>query len=141
MRYNVSSRTVSIQSLTVNGSNISSTKIADALGKVFENISSDNNYYNEFQIYKGHQETVILDFLDQNMAAYNSQIAFSKLENAFSKGRGTSTGEYKVSYEMFSNVGAEIKLCLLQIFNKIWLEDTIAWKNEIVVPILKPRKS
>lgn len=62
------------------------------------------------------------------------------LKASLTKGKGTSPGADSVSYEMIVNLTPKMKLSLLQIFNKIWLEDVLpqSWKHAMIIPILKP---
>nr|CAI5846078.1 unnamed protein product [Callosobruchus analis] len=48
----------------------------------------------------------------------------------------------QVTYDMLWNLSDKAKTCLTEIYNEAWLRGDVidAWKNAIVLPILKPGK-
>ena len=66
----------------------------------------------------------------------------TELSRAIKKGGRTAPGKDGLSYEIFKNLGVLVLEEILALINSIWKEGILpaAWKQALVVPILKPGK-
>ena len=118
---------------------------ANVLAKHFAFVSSTSNYTDRFQVFKRK-------FEEQNMNVYlhkknddniiNVRFDMRELNIALKKTRRTSPGGDLICYEMIKHMSNKSKHVLLNLFNSIWEQGIIptAWKESIIVPILKEGK-
>ena len=62
---------------------------------------------------------------------------------ALEKSKNTAERSDNIHYLLIRNLPEDIQLLLLQIYNKIWTENTFPkkWRESIVIPFLKPGKN
>jgi ribonuclease HI len=72
----------------------------------------------------------------------NKDIDMFELEAAIKTNSNTSPGVDQVHYPMIAHLGTRGKLALLKVFNGIWISERAveAWKDHLVIPLLKPGK-
>ena len=65
-----------------------------------------------------------------------------ELRRAITSARQTSPGKYGICYKMLANMKDSSLTAILKMFNLIWETGQIpsAWKQSVIVPILKPGK-
>ena len=117
-------------------------EIANHLGRFFSNISSDNNYSEEFLLHKIETEFSQVHFLPSNGEKYNNIFTLNELETALNSCLDTSPGEDGIHYLMIKKLPHDQLLNLLQFFNHLWVTDSFpdSWRSAIVLPFLKPNK-
>ena len=117
-------------------------ELANHLGRFFSNISSDNNYSEEFLLHKIETEFSPVHFPPSNGESYNNIFTFNELETALQSCSDTSPGEDGIHYLMIKNLPHIQLLNLLNFFNYLWVTDSFpeSWRSAIVLPFLKPNK-
>ena len=115
-------------------------EVANTLGRHFSEVSSPNNYPEEFQRIRNSQ--VAIDFTSNSYEAYNTKFSLQELHSALSSTEDTSPGEDGILYSMIRHLPEEAKLFLLKIINKIWETGVLprSWKISIIIPVQKPFK-
>ena len=115
-------------------------EVANTLGKHFSEVSSPNNYSEEFQRIRNSQ--IAINFTSNSSEDYNAQFSLDELHSALSSTEDTSPGEDSILYSMIRQLPAKAKLFLLKIINKIWETGVLptSWKISIIIPVQKPFK-
>ena len=116
--------------------------IADALASSFAEASSDANLPRAFASRKREQECRPVLFRSLNCESYNSAFSDWELGSALSESRDTSPGPDDIHYQFLKNLSMGQRAYLLRMLNHIWsqAECPAAWRESIVIPILKPGK-
>ena len=133
----------SISFLKENGHTITSTKnIANTIGRTLSNTSSSDSYPEPFLSTKYRSEKNILKFHSRSALNYNSNFTESELENALKQTHLSAPGPDGITYPMIKHLSHASKKNLLNLYNRIWNEQTFpdAWHEAIVIPFHKPGK-
>lgn len=133
-----------ITHLNVNNVNITDKNdISNILGNSFSKISSSENYN---EIFKQNQKYINLcdqmKYKENKHETYNTEITLNELEFALNRCKGSSPGPDNIRYEMIKHLKKEEKLYILKFYNIIWSKQEFpsAWREALVIPILKPGK-
>ena len=115
-------------------------EVANTLGKHFSDVSSPNNYSEEFQRIRNTQVTI--NYSSDSNDEYNEQFSLHELLSALSSTEDTSPGEDSILYSMIRQLPDEAKIFLLKIINKVWETGVLpkSWKISIIIPVQKPFK-
>ncbi|XP_055928549.1 uncharacterized protein LOC129959686 [Argiope bruennichi] len=116
--------------------------IANVIGETFADVSSSVPNNPTFRAIKRQAEQVPLKFRTRMVLSYNNNFKIVELRNALSRTRDTSPGVDGITYSMLRHLDETSLLHLLNLFNRIWSEQTFPeqWYEAIVIPILKPGK-
>ena len=117
-----------------------SLEVAEALGKHFADVSSPNNYTEEFRRIRNSQ--VAINFSPDNSEEYNAQFSLEELQDALMSTEDSSPGEDGIIYAMIRQLPSDAKLFLLKVINKVWETGILprSWKISIIIPVQKPHK-
>ena len=79
---------------------------------------------------------------DDNADCVNLYFSIEELRRAINNGGKTAPGKDGISYEIFKRIGDPVVEEMLALMNTVWKEGRLplAWKQAVVVPILKPGK-
>ena len=115
-------------------------EVANSLGKHFSDVSSPNNYSEEFRKIRNSQ--IPINFTSNSSEEYNAYFTLGELHSALSSTEDSSPGEDGILYSMIRQLPTEAKLFLLKIINKIWETGVLprSWKISIIIPVQKPFK-
>ena len=130
-----------LPSLKVNDNLITDPQeVSQKLGEHFSQISSANNYSNNFR--RIYDAQVSLNFNENDNESYNAIFTLRELKEALSDTENTSPGEDNILYEMLKRLPEEGKKFLLKIINRIWETGVLPkdWTVSIVIPAKKPNK-
>ena len=116
--------------------------IANTLAEYFSNLSAISEYEPTFiqsvcAAGDSIDQTVIPH--DTNNSDINRPFSMAELNFALSRCNGKSAGPDNIGYPMLKHLSLRGKVTLLQIFNRIWLQNSFPekWKHSFVVPIPK----
>lgn len=116
-------------------------EVAEELAEYFYKQSATSQYSKKFQKEKrGKEKRFKHNFnYENNSAPYNRVFTLDELEMALKSADGKATGIDEISYDMLRNLPTEMKIQLLEEYNKIWTKDGIPsdWKTGLVVAIPK----
>lgn len=112
---------------------------ADALGEHFERISSSMHYPQSFKRYKEKEESKRLEYKCHQNEPYNRPFCMAELRTTLASCQSSAPGPDRIMYDMIKHLHSDTQVTLLSIYNNIWTEGhiPIAWKEAIVVPVLK----
>lgn len=115
---------------------------ADLLGAHFERISSSSHYSQAFKRYKAAIEVQKLERKSTGSEAYNQPFSLAEMYASLSSCNKSAPGPDRILYQMLKNLSPEAKNTVLSLYNAIWSsgEIPLAWKEAIVIPILKQGK-
>lgn len=115
---------------------------ANCLGTHFEQVSSSLHYSEAFQRYKSRIEKQKLERKCTKYEAYNEPFCLPELQASLSCCNKSAPGSDRVVYEMLKNLPLETQNSLLSLYNAVWFSGEIpsAWKEAIIIPILKQGK-
>lgn len=113
---------------------------AETFAKHYADISSDNNFSDDFKRNKTNYKFVKQP--SHQELDYNLPLTLAELNIALNYRKGTALGFDNTSYPLIKNLPISSKKILLQLYNKIWTQGKIPdnWKIAKVIPILKPGK-
>jgi ribonuclease HI len=114
---------------------------ANLLAKHFANISSNDNYSQEFRDnISAHSDPPKQE--PHPELAMNALFTTHELASAIANKKGTAPGEDMTSYELFKNMPPPTLALLVQLYNLIWEKGEVptTWKHSVVVPIPKAGK-
>ncbi|XP_065092031.1 uncharacterized protein LOC135712853 [Ochlerotatus camptorhynchus] len=116
--------------------------IANELADYFASLSAIDRYDRKF-IQKNHASTQSLGNIvipeDSVPTPINAPFRFDELTLALSRSKGKSAGPDDIGYPMLQHLPSSTKVELLDLINKIWIENTLPneWSHSLVVPIPK----
>ena len=116
--------------------------LGEEFGKFFSQVSSNDNYSENFLLHKVEEEFETLVFPPSNDEEYNGDFILKDLKNALDTCKNTSPGEDDIAYEMLKKL-PDIQLNkLLAYYKYLWRNDLFPddWGTAIVLPFLKPNK-
>ena len=118
------------------------SEISEILAKTFAQVSSDDNYTNEFIPKKTQAEQNMPDFGGLN-TFYNKPFSVKDLNNILSKTNDTAPGEDGVTYQMIRNMPDHAKKYIIDMYNKFFNDSYFPekWKRAVIIPIPKPGKN
>lgn len=124
---------------------ISNIDKAEMIAQVLVKIQSSDNLSGEAK----QERNNILDLnphvaIKRIMLGDNTDLPFNmfELKKAFLNARQTSPGKYNICYTMLAHMEDNSLAEVLRLFNRVWETGKIpiAWKQSVIVPILKPGK-
>ena len=130
--------------LHVDGHDIlSPSDVANEIGRALCNRFSSTNGDAEFLRHKHRCEANQIDFSTLDQLSYNQPFTLTELKSAVDKLRNVAEGPDGVHNCMIKELPTSGLQVLLSIFNKLWEtgEFPSAWREALVVPVLKPGKS
>jgi len=120
-------------------------EVANTLGLMFQDNSSNSNYDQEFlsnaHIFNDPINTVSPC---NNVQTYlNSSLLITELEEALRNCKSKSPGPDGIPYLFIQNLPSNARIHLLSIYNSIWNNNCFpnSWRHGHVIPILKPDKN
>ncbi|GFV48670.1 probable RNA-directed DNA polymerase from transposon X-element [Trichonephila clavipes] len=116
--------------------------VANLIGKTFASVSSSDSYSPAFQATKNRLERTPINFRCRQPLPYNCDFDMFELKRALSSAHNTSPGPDGISYELLRHLNEDSLVSLLYLFNRIWREQVYPtqWREDIVIPILRPGK-
>ena len=111
-------------------------------GETFASVSATENYTPEFLRYKRIQEAKRLDFNSNNEESYNRPFSEEEFQHALKITNETSPGYDQVTYSMIKNSHETLQNAILNLYNKIFRNETFpsTWRIATIIPIPKPGK-
>ena len=118
-----------------------SKDIANTLAKNMSDISSFKNRSENFVKHK-NENKIDVDFFSEEVKDYNFSITIRELSDVIKNSGNTATGTDKVHYLMLKNLTHPNLEYIRSFYNIIFLKDFFpkAWREALVIPILKPDK-
>ena len=114
------------------------------MANTFSDVSSNNNYSNEFRTHKNIKESESIEFISDNVESYNRQLTIEDLEYNIAKVKNSIPDLDAIHYQMIKRMLESGKINLCEIFNKFFKECFFfpeQWRVAVIVPIPKPGKS
>lgn len=133
-----------ITSLKTENNIVSNSKdIVETLSTYFQEVSSDNNYSEEFLRIKNQMENRNVDNPENPEDPINSPITNNELEDALSTCKKTAPGPDRIPYTFLQHLPETAKSYLLNLFNQIWTNHQFPqrWSESLILPVLKPNKA
>lgn len=115
---------------------------ANFLGAHFEHVSSSSHYSPAFTRHKAAIEKQKLERKGTGNEPYNLPFSLAELHAALTSCNKSAPGSDCILYEMLKNLPTETKKTLLCLYNSMRISGEVptAWKEAIVIPILKQNK-
>ena len=115
-------------------------EVAEKLGCHFANISSAENYSEEFR--QARNREIIVEIPADDQQPYNRRFTLKELNDPLTKAEPSAPGDDNILYEMLSHLPEHAKKFLLKIINAIWISGILpgSWKIALTIPIKKPHK-
>ena len=122
---------------------LNSLDVANEIGRALALRFSSTNSNPQFQRHKNRCETRPVNFSTAEHLPYNRPFTMAELQSVIGMLRNVSEGPDEVHNSMISHLPICCLEVLLSIFNKLWEtgEFPSAWREAIIIPILKPGKS
>lgn len=116
--------------------------MADSFASTFASVSKADNYSSHFLKIKRNEERKVLNFYCNSPHVYNKDFTFQELLNALNHSHPSSAGPDEVHHHMLVHLTTTSLYNILHLFNRLWKTDFFpdAWRQSIVIPILKPGK-
>ena len=117
--------------------------VANEIGRAFADRCGTANADPLFLQHKRRTEAGGVDFSTAEELAFNQPFSLSELKSAISGLRSVSEGPDEIHNEMLKHLPTSALQALLAAFNRLWERGEFpeAWREAIVVPLLKPGKS
>ena len=129
--------------LRVQGQTIMDPKdVANEIARALAERCRDSNTSEQFARHKNTSEKTRLSFDTRETLSYNQTFTMAELTSALGSLRTVAEGPDNVHNDMLKRLPMCAKEVLLRSFNEIWKRGIFptAWREAIVVPILKPDK-
>ena len=125
---------------TGNQTVLSPLDVANKIGHAFAERCSMRNAAPEFLQHKARCEASVLDFSTTIPQPLDKPFTMAELKSAVSTLKAVTEGPDHVNNEMIRRLPAIALTNLLVLFNKIWENDEFpaAWREAVVIPLLKP---
>ena len=133
--------------LKINNQLLTNTVItSQTLAAHFSSVSSNNNYSEPFNRSRILTEQSAINFTTPSThytEEYNLPISANELNLALKSCSDSAAGEDQITYSMLKNLHPTAQNEMLQLINKIWLEELFPeqWRTAIVLSFLKPGKN
>ena len=116
--------------------------VATLIAEAFASVSHPDNYNLAFRRFRRAAVTRPLAFHDGKIYSYNSPFTLSELRHALSQSSNSSPGLDQITYTMIRHAHPTLVQALLQLFNRIFLENLFpeTWRTAVVVPLPKEGK-
>ena len=121
---------------------VEEARVAEAMGRHLEVVSSDQGYDQAFLQIKHTAEIRELNFNVRQHMEYNEPFTVMELKTALKSSSNTAPGEDKTSYPMLRHLSESALEFLLYMYNVIWRTGDFpgVWRDAVVLPFLKPGK-
>jgi len=118
-----------------------SSEIANIFGNSLSRISEGSSNP-QFIRRKRAVEVQNLNFYTEVIESYNEDLSMAELKDALNKSRNSAPGEDAVSYQMLKQLPESALDFILQLFNRIWREESFpgGWRKAVVLPFAKEGK-
>ena len=130
--------------LQINGRDVlDPAEVADEIGKALSDRSRGGCVDPRFLRRKANCEAQPIDFSTNETLSYNQPFSMFELEAGLISLRNVAEGPDRVHNVMLQHLPRNAKEVLLHVFNKLWINGQFpsAWRDSVVIPILKPGKS
>ena len=116
--------------------------VATVVAEAFAGVSHPDNYNLVFRRFRHPAEIRPMVFRDGGSYSYNAPFTLSELRHALSKSSNGSPGVDRITYAMIRHAHPTLLQTVLQLFNRIFLDDLFpeGWRTAVVVPLPKPGK-
>ena len=122
----------------------SKKEIADTFGETFAQISSSENYTENFKKHKKQAEGMNVKFVNGNDDNdYNKDFTVNELEEALGRAKDSAAGPDDIHYLLIGHLSKAAKETLLTLYNDIFRGDRAfppEWRRATVIPFPKPGK-
>ena len=117
-------------------------EIAEKFATSSQQVSSNENYAQEFLHRKTAIEQENINFSSRNTEPYNKPFTVEELEYNLSRTKNTALGFDGIHYQMLKKMALKAKEYTCRIFNKLWHTSYFPrqWNTAIVVHIYKLEK-
>ena len=121
---------------------VEEARVAEAMGRHLEVVSSDQGYDQAFLQIKHTAEIRELNFNVRQHTKYNEPFTVMELKTALKSSSNTAPGEDKISYPMLRHLSESALEFLLYMYNVIWRTCDFpgVWRDAVVLPFFKPGK-
>lgn len=120
-------------------------EVANTLGTLFHENSSNTNYDQDFLTYSHCYANPIniVDPVEISQTQLNSPIKIKEFEDAIFNCKSLSPGPDGIPYSFIKNLPNNSKNYLLAIYNTIWENNVFpsVWRHGHIIPIAKPNKN
>ena len=118
-------------------------QVADEIARKFAAGCGTANADPLFRRHRGRCGTSSVDFTTSEQLTYNQPFTLAELKSAVSGLPSVAEGPDEVHNDMLRHFPISVLKVLLAVFNRLWErgEFPSAWREAIVIPILKPGKS
>ncbi len=130
-------------SLRVGGADvIDPATVADEIGRFLAERCFANTDDPGFAAHKRQCENSPVDFSTDCERPYNCDFTLIELDIAISSLREVAVGPDNIHNSMLKHLPPSARVLLLQAFNDLWRRHVFpdAWREAVVVPLLKPNK-
>ena len=119
------------------------TDVANEIARAFAVRCGTANADPQFLRLKSRSEANPVDFATSEQLTYNEPFSLAELRSAVTGLRSVAEGPDEVHNDMLRRLPSTVLGVLLAVFNRLWQrgEFPAAWREAIVLPILKPGKS
>ena len=116
--------------------------IADEIGDTLRQISSSQNYEQNFRTIKYNKEREGIDFSSGTFETYNTVFTIEDLKQAISETKCTTPGPDETHNHMLKNLHPRRLFLLPLLYKKIWFgkDSPPTWLKSNLIPIPKPVK-
>ena len=116
--------------------------VANILAKSFADISSENNYTNEFNRHRKSVERQPINFNTREPKEYNTPFSKTEFEAALTDTTNSSPGHDEIDFLMIKHCHQSLKNLILKLYNSIFETHALPlkWTIAITVGIPKPNK-
>ena len=116
--------------------------IVETLADNYVKQSSFENHCNNAKTAMAKEEKNDLNFKSDNKESYNKKFTLKDLCKSIKKAKNSAEGPDEIHYEILKHLPMCTLELLLEIYNRIWTEETFPdiWRHAIIIPIPKPDK-
>ena len=118
-------------------------EVVDAIGCALTERSSGGNTDPHSERYRARCEATAINFATSEALPYNEPFTIHELQSAISSLKSVAEGPDGIHNEMLRHLTQYAQAKLLATFNTLWRQGDFpeAWKDAVVIPILKPGKT
>ena len=117
---------------------------SNIFAQAFSSVSKESQYEERFRKFKNSQEKRCIEFNpdDDLNIAYNQNFTMDEFFTALQGVGETAPGLDKITYSMIKNANPVFQRALINLFNRIFKENSFpdSWRTAVIIPIPKPNK-